>query len=299
MSSRCLFLIWCAIVVLATSAGFLTRWCGDIPAASIGFWRVAGAALVWLPFGWIEWRRSDRPRLLTRGAVISGTFLGVHLASWSWALQNTTLSNAYLFMGLQPLLAPFVARPVLGERLNRGELAACLMASAGMAVILGGQFAMEPEHLAGSLVAFGSAVMCASFFVFTRKYRARQSSILFTLAVFATAAFVQGALALALDGQISAGQGAERFALLGLILFPTVGGHSLSIYLLRYVKSQLVALAVPAQFALATVGAIWFFDERMTPWLLGGAALVMAGVILGVMKSEPQSSVSAVANRES
>ena len=40
--------VWLAITVLTSSAAILTRYC-QIPATSIGFWRVLGAALVLLP----------------------------------------------------------------------------------------------------------------------------------------------------------------------------------------------------------------------------------------------------------
>ncbi len=287
MSRRRRILLWWLIVLLAGSAALLTRFCGSVPASSIGFWRVAGAAVVLLPLWFAEWRHAGRPAVFSGGAVLTGAFLGIHFATWSWALQNTTLANAALFIGLQPLLAPFVARPVLGERLNRWELAACGLATAGMVWILGRQFTLEREHLAGSLVSLGSAFLCACYFVFSRKYRARQSAFLFTVPVYATAAAVQATLALVMDGGIRIGQGRERLALLGLVLLPTVGGHTLSIYLLRYVKSQLVTLAIPAQFVLVTLAARWVFRETPTLWFAIGAALVMAGVILGVVRSEP------------
>lgn len=278
--------LWLLIVLLAGSAAILTRYCGRVPASSIGFWRVAGAALALLPFWLADWRRAGRPAAFSRGALLTGGFLGVHFATWSWALQNTTIANAALFIGLQPLLAPFIARPVLGERLNRWELAACGLASVGMVWILGQQFALDRAHLAGSLVALGSAFLCACYFVFSRKYRVRQSAFLFTVPVYATAAAVQAALALTLDGGIRVGEGTERWALLGLILLPTVGGHTLSIYLLRYVKSQLITLAIPAQFVLVTLAARWVFRETPTFWFAIGAAFVLAGVLLGVLKSE-------------
>ena len=89
--------------------------------------------------------RTRTPALVVRHLAESGpacsflswfrtcrVFLGLHFTYWAWALQNTTLANAMLFIGLQPLLAPFVARPLLGERLDRWEKLACLLACLGM-----------------------------------------------------------------------------------------------------------------------------------------------------------------------
>jgi drug/metabolite transporter (DMT)-like permease len=274
------------MTVFTASAALLTRYC-RIPAIHIGFWRVFGASIVLAPFAVVIRRRVDHPPLFNRGAIITGAFLGVHFATWAWALQHTTLANAALFIGLQPLMAPWVARPLIGERLTPWEKASCALASVGMIWILGRQLTVEREQLAGTLVALFSAFLCACYFVLSRKYRADQHAILFTVPVYLTAAAVQALGAWALTGGITIGDVPTRWALLGLILFPTVGGHTLAIYLLRHVKSQLVTLSVPTQFILVTLAGVFLFDEIPGPSFLVGAAIVLAGVALGVAKSEP------------
>ena len=277
-------MVWLVATVLTSSAAILTRYC-RVPATSIGFWRVFGAALVLAPWWWAVWCREGKPGVLSRGPVLVGLFLGLHFATWAWALQHATIANAMLFVGLQPLMAPFIARPLLGERLNRWEIVACLLACSGMVTILGRQFACERGQVAGSLVAFASAGLCACYFVFTRKYRRHQHALLFTLPVYLVAAGVQAVAGLVMDGGIHAGTGGTRLALLGLILFPTVGGHTLAIYLLRHVKSQMVTLSIPAQFILGTTAAVFLFGEKPSAWLMAGAVLILGGVVLGVRHS--------------
>lgn len=286
-----IFSLWLAITLLTSSSAILTRYC-QIPATSIGFWRVLGAALVLLPWWFREWGNQRKPAVFSFGSSISGFFLGLHFATWAWALQHTTIANAMLFIGLQPLLAPFIARPLLGERLNRWEGMACALACLGMVWILGRQLAYGSEQLAGSMMALGSAFLCACYFVFTRKYRSQQHAVLFSLPVYMTAAVVQAVAGLVVDGGLFVGNATTRLALIGLILLPTVGGHTLAIYLLRHVKSQMVALSIPAQFVLATVAAVFLFHEIPSPWFGTGAVLVLAGVVLGVLKCEPTRSVN-------
>lgn len=99
------------------------------------------------------------------------------------------------------------------------------------------------------------------------------------------AAGVQAVAGFAQDGRIAVGDTGTKLALLGLILFPTVGGHTLAIYLLRHVKSQMVTLSIPAQFVLGTTAAAFLFGEKPSVWLIGGAVMVLGGVVLGVQKS--------------
>lgn len=281
LSGRRAILIWLFATLLASSAAILTRY-AKVPASSVGFWRVLGAACVLSPWCFAAWRRDGRPPVFTRGTTLVGILLGLHFATWSWALQHTTVANAVLFVGLQPLMAPFLARPLLGERLNRGELVGCLVACLGMVWILGGQFRSGREDLAGSAVAFVSAFLCAGYFVLTRKYRARRNALVFGVPVYLTAAAVQACTGLLLDGGIRVGDGPTRLALLGLILLPTVGGHTLAIFLLRHISSQMMTLSVPSQFILSSLAAAALFGERPSLAFAAGAVIVLAGVVLGV-----------------
>lgn len=277
--------IWLLVTVLTSSAALLTRYC-HIPATSIGFWRVFGAALLLSPWCWKAWREAGRPALFTPGACLAGAFLGLHFATWCWAIQHTTIANAMLFIGLQPLMAPFIARQLVGERLNRAEILSAIMACMGMVWILHRQMAVGREQLAGSLVALGSAFLCACYLVLTRKHRRNQHALLFSVPLYATAAAVQALGGLVMDGGIFIGGTETRLALLGLVLLPTVGGHTLMIYLLKHVKSQLVTLSIPTQFLLGSIAAIFLFGEIPSAWFYPGAALVLAGVVLGVLRSD-------------
>lgn len=285
MSRQQVLSLWLVITVLTSSAALITRYC-QIPATSIGFWRVTGAALLLLPWWLPVWRQAGRPPVFSLGACLAGAFLGIHFATWAWAVNHTSIANAMLFIGLQPLMAPFIARPLVGEKLNRWEILAVLLACFGMVWILSRQLRLERELLPGSLVALGSAFLCACYFVLTRKYRANQHALLFSIPAYATAALVQALAGFAVDGGIHVGNATTMWALLGLILLPTVGGHTLAIVLLRHVKSQLITLSIPAQFVLGTLAATFLFGEFPSVWFCIGAAIVLAGVILGVLKRE-------------
>ncbi|NLF38561.1 DMT family transporter [bacterium] len=277
--------VWIVIAVLASSAAILTRYCG-IPAASIGFWRVFGAAVILMPFCLRARLTLPGTRLLTKGAILAGVFLGLHFATWCWSIQHTTIANASLFIGVQPLIAPFIAHFLTRDRLNRWEYVAVALATAGMVWLFGGQMLLSRKDLAGTGVALLSAVLCATYFVLGRRYRASQHILLFSVGVYVTAAAVQALGACVFEGGIRIGAGYTPLALLGLILLPTVGGHTLAMYLLRHVKPQVVVFSVPSQFVLTTVAAVPLFGEAPSLWFYPGAALIVSGVVLGIAKAE-------------
>lgn len=280
------YLIWGLSVLLGSSSSILTRYAQGVPASSIGFWRVFGAALLLAPWTFRVWQREGRPRIFTPGVLLAGTLFGLHFATWSWVLvlPGFTIANAMLFIGLQPLMAPWIARPLLGERLSPREIFGCLLACAGMLWIFLPQLLRDSGQATGSAVTLLSAFLCASYFVVTRKCRATTHVMLFSFGVFVTAAAVQALTAFALNGGLSLGDTAtQRAAIAGLILLPTLGGHVLAMFLLKHVKSQVATLSIPTQFILGTLAAMALFGEHPRSGFWLGALFILAGVVLGIL----------------
>jgi drug/metabolite transporter (DMT)-like permease len=270
------------MTVMTASAAILTRSCG-IPASSVGFWRVFGAALVLSPW-WIGALRRYRakPRL-NYGATLTGLFLGVHFATWAWALINGQLANAALFIAMQPAITPVIGRWLAGDRHNRWEYAGTALTCAGMLWIVSGQLAFSRDHIAASLVAVLSMICCAVYIVLGRRYRSNQHVILFSVPVYMVAAVVQAAAALVFSGGIFVGaEPGNWLATAAIVLVPTVGGHTLAIYLLRHVKAQAIVLSIPVQFVLIAIAGAVLFGEWPSIWFYPGAAAVMAGVMLAI-----------------
>ncbi|GEM_PF-1350617 len=278
--------LWTLITLFGASAAIFTKYC-DMPASSIGFWRVLGAVVLLLPWWLRAWRAAGRPPLFTPGALIAGVLLGAHFTTWCWALLHTTVANASLFIGLQPLITPFIARVVLRERLNRWEFLAVALACAGTLWIVRGQLLLDATQLAGTLVAMGSAVLCSAYFVTCRKCRANQHIILFSVSVYTVAALTQAVAAVLLDGGVRVGGTRSMLAVLALILLPTVGGHTLAMYVLKHVKSQVIALSIPTQFIFSTAAAVFLFEQVPSRWFYPGAALILMGVVLGIVCAAP------------
>ena len=72
---------------------------------------------------------------------------------------------------------------------------------------------------------------------------------------------------------------------MGIILVPTVGGHTLAMYLLRRLKAHTIALSIPMQFLLITIAGAIRFHESPRWFFYPGALLVIAGVLLATLRN--------------
>ncbi len=271
--------------MFSASAAILVRLC-DISAVSIGFWRALGAAVILFPFWLKAWLREGKPAVFNAGAVLAGVAFGLHFSTWCWAIQHTTIANAALFVALMPLIVPFIAHVLIKEKLNKYEIIAVVLSVMGAGWLLARQFTNVPGDLAGSLVALFSAFCCGVYFVLGRKYRGKQHVILFSGQVYITAAAIQAIIAYIFFDGISVGDARSVLSLVALVIFPTIGGHTLAIYLLRHAKTQMVSFSVPAQFVLVSIAAAVIFGEVPHVWFYPGAALIIAGTAIAITSSE-------------
>ena len=284
VSQQHIYSVWLLVTLFSASAAVLIRLCA-ISAVSIGFWRAFGAAVILFPFWLRAWLREGRPPVFNTGAVLAGVAFGLHFSTWCWAIQHTTVANAALFVALMPLIVPFIAHVLIKEKLNKLEFIGVVLAVMGTGWLLTRQFTNEPEHLAGSFVALFSAFCCGLYFVLGRKYRRKQHVILFSGQVYLTAAAVQAAIGYVFFDGISVGDTRSVLSLLALVIFPTVGGHTLAIYLLRHAKTQTLSFSIPAQFVLVSIAAAALFGEVPRAWFYPGAALIVAGTVTAIIGS--------------
>lgn len=245
-----------------------------------------GAAMILIPFAFFAKKHEPGFKIFTKGSILGGLFLGIHFSSWCWAIQHTTIANATLFIALQPLMVPFIAHWMIDERINCWELLGLLLALIGTIWLSWGQLKFTPDQLSGTFVAIISAFFCAVYIVIGRKFRRSEDAISFSAAIFTVAAMVQAFFALILNGGFSVPNSKTALALAALILFPTIGGHAMMIYLLKYARSQLIAFNIPAQFVLASLVAIPIFGEKPALWFYPGAVMIISGVAVALAKSE-------------
>jgi len=285
ISQQHIYSVWILVTVFSASAAVLVRLC-NISAVSIGFWRAFGAAVILFPFWLRAWLREGKPRVFNSGAVFAGVAFGLHFSTWCWAIQHTTVANAALFVALMPLIVPFIAHVLIKEKLNKYEFIGVVLSIMGAGWLLTRQFMNVPGDMVGSLVALFSAFCCGLYFVLGRKYRGKQHVILFSWQVYIVAAAVQAAIAFIFFDGISVGNTRSVLSLIALIVFPTVGGHTLAIYLLRHAKTQMVSFSVPAQFVLVSIAAGLLFGEVPHVWFYPGAALIIAGTVIAIINSD-------------
>jgi S-adenosylmethionine uptake transporter len=287
--------------IMATLAGIavFSVMDGFMKAASIRsgafeavLWRnVAGSLLglpVWLVAGRIGGFRDFRPgwrRIrvhLLRSAVVSGMSV-----LFFWGLVRVPMAEGMALSFIAPLIALYMAALFLGEPVTRRALGASALGLAGVGLIALARSGAPGDHheaLLGVLAVLASAVAYAANLVLQR-HQAQMSSpaeIAFFQSLFVLLCLLPWAPGRTVlpDAQGLAWlTAAAALALVSLMLL--AWGYA------RAEAHHLLPLEYSGFFWAALMG-YWWFDEPLGWATIAGAALIVAGCVIGTSSPPPE-----------
>lgn len=242
----------------------------------------AGAAFAgWLTRAPIEsearLRRADLPRLAL--VALSGAVIGP--AALAWGLQHTSASAASLMLTLEAVFTAVLARIFCGEHMPARVVLAMLSITAGAVLLLVDRGSASGSALVGLVAVLGATLAWAADNTLSRALAQRDPGRT-VLAKSSLGACAAAVLAAAMGNSLAAAEAA-----IGLFVVGALGyGLSLRLYLLA--QRAFGAGRTASVFAFAPfVGvlvALLLGDRAVSPWLVGAAALVLAGVLLHVFE---------------
>ncbi len=274
-----------AVFCMSTAIIFLKK--SALSPAAVSGYRLVGAALLMTPLFVSRWRRHREtfsPRSL-RYCLLPGLALALHFISWVVGLRLTYSANATLAVNMVPVVLPFFLFVMVKEKLRASEAVGTLVAMAGLAVMGVGDYRVGPESLKGDLICILSMLLLAIYFAFGRlNMRFFPSVWLYVVPLY----YVAGVICMVVAVWIDRGErmvlpaGMEWAWVAGLILVPTVLGHSLVNAALKHQRGQVVGIFNQAQFIFAGVMAYWIFNEKPGWTFYIASVLMVVGVLIAV-----------------
>jgi drug/metabolite transporter (DMT)-like permease len=306
--------IWTSFIVVARASADPDRG-GLLTPFDIVYARIWGAALILLPWGWWLTHRDRRPGvggnqggtgvpassfwgfspLPLRQTVTAGLFGGLlyALLSYSGFVFAPAAHASVLMPGSLPLWTSLLAMALLHDRITPARAIGLTLIVAGDLLVGGASLlhALDGSGVwRGDLLFIAAAVAWSVYSVLVRRFALNAVRATIAITVFAFFCYVP-VYTLLLLTQATMGHvlQAPWQTLIFQMLFQGVGSVVLSgisfnkmIQYFGPVRSTMITASVPGLSALASVG---FLDEPLQWNLLGGLALVTAGIVFGVRRA--------------
>jgi len=257
----------------------------EFPAVLLSGLRVSLAALLILPVyfarkrktpGGGEWTRGELPALLVLGLF----GVGLNQLCFVTGLGATSVAHASLIMGITPVIVLVIASVIGQEKLTSKKVTGLAVALIGVFVLNRAPAKASGVTLAGDALIFGAAATFAIFTVFGKRVTVRHGSITVNTLAYAAGALLLSPLTLWEASRFPF----ETVSVLGwaslfyMAMFPSLICYLIYYYALTYIPATRISAFSYLQPLIATTLAALILAEPVTSSVVGGGALVLAGV---------------------
>ena len=247
---------------------------------AVGGLRLSGGSLTW--------------RVL-RHSLAPGLCLGVDVLSFFSAIKLTTVANATVIGSLQPLLLVFAAPLLFRERVRLPDIAAAVVAIAGVAMVVWGSHAQPSWNLRGDLWAVVTMISWTFYFVACKRARIHLSSTELTAGASVVALLVVTPVAL-WSGPLP-WPTSIQWAGLATMTMLGWGGHLLMNWALGQIPLWISGTTSLASPAVTTLFAALILREPVVAMQWLGMAVVFGALTAATLRApqvaEPGSSAEA------
>ena len=290
------------IMAVSTASVFIRYAQQDAPSLVIAAGRLTVAALVLAPVALL--RRRDELAHLTRAqlglALLSGTLLAIHFATWISSLEYTTVASSVVLVSTTPLWVAILTPILLKEKIQHATVIGMAAALIGGAVVaLSDSCAWEAARLVcpdpstfikgeafnGDLLALAGALAAAGYILIGRRLRAGISLISYILVVYSAAAVVLVVWMLSLGLQPFGLPPQTYVWILLLGLVPQLIGHSSFNWALGYLSAAYVAITLLGEPIGSTVLALLLLGETPSGIKILGGVMILIGIVIASRSS--------------
>ncbi|OPZ74990.1 MAG: 4-amino-4-deoxy-L-arabinose-phosphoundecaprenol flippase subunit ArnE [Firmicutes bacterium ADurb.Bin456] len=267
------------LAVIAVSFSSIFTKLVSAPPLAIAFYRLSFAVLILAPLALNAAGRAEYAGISRRDlvlAVVSGVFLALHFVVWITSLNYTSVASSTVLVTLQALFVVAGSFFFFKEKISQKGLAGIALTLTGSVLIGINDFKIGGEALWGDLLAFSGAFFVAVYFLIGRSLRTRLSLFPYVFLVYGASSIFLLLFNIATATPLHPYPRLDWVWFFLLALVPTILGHTVFNWALRYVKTAVVSVSILGEPVGATILAYFIFRE--IPGLLqliGGVTIIL------------------------
>lgn len=269
-----------------------------VPPIAMAFFRLFFASIIMLPFRPFR-IGEDNKRLINLSfsktnkadsimgkkilflPMLAGFLLACHFVLWFYSLDYTSLFVSTTMVNLQPVFMVFFAYLIFGEKTERFGLIAIAIAIGG-SILMGLKDSSSMENLKnpmfGNALALISALCLCFYMICGRAIRHKIDLIPYTFMVYGYCSIFLFIAAIVTGTKLLGYDKVNYLLALGLAIFPTLLGHSIYNWAIKYVPSSVISMGFLAHALFSAVWGIIFFSQIPSTITIIGGAFVMSGI---------------------
>jgi drug/metabolite transporter (DMT)-like permease len=211
--------------------------------------------------------------------IFAGIFLGCHFACFFLGIRNTSIANATLLGCVAPIFTVIISI-FQKKEINKMTYVGLSVALIGGGIIQSGDISLDSANLFGNSIALLSALFLAITFVLAEEIRQETNSIVYGRTLFFVASITVLLIATTAGNSILNFKAGDIPWFLFLGLVPSIFGHNLLNYAVKYITPTAVSSVPLGEPIIASIFALLLFGEAIPIGALLGGPVVLIGVYI-------------------
>ncbi|MBP3041897.1 DMT family transporter [Bacillaceae bacterium Marseille-Q3522] len=276
-----------AIAVFSVSTSAVIVKLSSAPSGVIAFYRLFFSVIIMLPFVlkyMFEFRTIKKKDWLY--AFFAGFCLAFHFILWFESLNYTSVASSTVLVTLQPLFAFAGTYLFFHERFSWKAIFSGAFAILGSIIISWGDVQISGAALFGDLLAFIACALITLYLMIGQAVRKRLSLITYTFVVyFFSMITLFGYVLYRQESFFFYGRN-EWFYFILLALVPTLLGHTLFNWALKWLSTSTISMAILFEPVGAAILAYFLLKEYVLWSQFVGGIIVITGIAFFLFDKE-------------
>jgi drug/metabolite transporter (DMT)-like permease len=266
------------VISVATSAIFVKV--STAPSGVIAFYRLFFSVLLMFPI-FISKYRAELKLINKRDwglSMVSGVFLAFHFILWFESLNYTSVASSTVLVTLQPIFAFVGTYFFFKERLSVKAIFSGLIAVLGSFIISWGDFKISGSALFGDILALVACALITFYLLFGQSVRKRVSLVTYTFIVYSISTAALFFYILITGEPLFPYPKSDWLYFLLLAIIPTLLGHTLLNWVVKWVSTSMISVAILFEPVGATILAYYVIGETVNASQVFGGIVVLLGI---------------------
>tara|TARA_B100001996_G_scaffold217891_1_gene167532 strand:- start:1446 stop:2306 length:861 start_codon:yes stop_codon:yes gene_type:complete len=250
-----------------------------VPATVIAFWRMAiASALLWVYSVFFSYKsvKSNNSILV----YLAGASLAMHFIFWFGALKLTSIANTTVLGIVAPAFTLLIEKLFYGKKIGAFSSIALIIVFIGCVIVQGSDLGRFSGEGLGNIMAILSAVFLGIVFLIGSKARQEIGVLTYTKNLFSVSALVLLSCSLLLNNPIFNYSINNYFWLCMLGVVPTLIGHTIFSYSIKYVSPTIITSIPLGEPIIASILAFVLFKEGVSSFVFMGGLIIAVGLVL-------------------
>ncbi|MFW6176289.1 MAG: DMT family transporter [Thermoplasmatota archaeon] len=267
-------------MISVSFAAIFIRFSGAHPI-SIAFYRMFFSSLILLIF--IPQYLDEIKSIGKKDFIIlltAGLFLAVHFSAWFASLKYTTVASSVVLVTAHPLIVAWLSSWYLDEKTPREAIFGIIIAMTGIVIMTFSDYRIGKLALFGDILALIGMLAVAGYLIRGREMRRNMSLVPYAFVVYSSCAFFLAMFSVPFSTTFKIYPPQEYVIFFALAIIPTMLGHTLYNWALKYVKASFVSVSLISEPVLSSILAFIIFTEVPPTLTIIGAAVTLIGIYI-------------------